>query len=1342
LWKEHIVVKSILRAAVAAVAVGVPVGFAQTVQIAGTRTQYQVHEPIELSILDAQGDAAVQLQHEDGSIITLTVPASAEGNVRLVTIDGGTLRPGKYTAKIGESTVELGVAPDEHANAFWTAQWVHQGATPENIAARGGWMYFTGDYVSLHPRTPKPGDLAEAYVAASMKPYALMVCGGGHQLDLDLPNDWGDPWVQRAVAWRSQLAALSNRIYPIAGNHIFDEPGLTWWPVKDEEGKTLYTSPFAIPHQLEEFTKLTGKQIPTGDAAEALPKLKPIMEDWLAFFDLRMKYLGQAWYASVWGTQSVHPQFQTVNQVSSSYAPHAATDGVDSRQNKPYTIVSGHGQYSDLPYGKFQPLRGAESMQGFSWDKPHIYLPMWYTHNWQSIRIEVWASFASKIEGQLYTPEQDFSMSGTKNGMWGTLTTFEIAELNRRLARIGGVMNTLPKRLAPVAVIQSHTQAGWDIANENHPQVNEDNPWYASRHRDAVNQTFFRILETGMIPNCIDEAEIVEKGADFLQQWKVLYVPGLQYAKPEFKAALEAYVKAGGTLVQNKGDGLIIDGATVLEHQFPSSSTYYREKIAGLLKDNKEEAALNSTDLAWRQWTAAGAPNFAKELADLIGEQPFESSNKEVLLGVHNQGDTFYVFLANNAQNKENPRGVKNEQMPAETNLRVPAGVLYDALNGGEIPITDGQAQIKLAAGDGAVLVHLPSAPPPISVEASVAEGNRLNVAVTWGPMLPFRVRIFDPSGKEIGDYYRGTNNPENATRFETSYVLGINAAPGEYTVRVDEWLTGKSAEAKVSVAVVQNPSFASADADRISIYFDDAQKIANLVAGKMQQPDYSQLNWDAPRVMGLDPKKFAIFAPEADLESANKVAEALRGKGMTVEVNPEYAIVPFKREPNRGGAGPRFREQNFENIYANTIVLGDHPLLKASTDRGHINRPPKPGFPGDGRAYVQWGAGCYQAGWENVFIVGNVAAGTEWLLATINGNPPQGAEAAVSASVQPAEEAQAAPPALNVASEVKLYDTPVGVGVSADGSTTFVALHDGSVSAYDKDGKPLWNTPALMLAMDMKVSPRGDRLAIAGYPGVVVIDTATGQVLDGYRAAPKVTGSQTHHANQIISVAWNDAGTLVAAGWSNNPTKPDLGDPQKPVILSADGKVLRHIEDIPGSVMGVAFVPGTDTLLIGADQLTAINAADGSKLWTNDLNGAFSFAFSADGQTAAAGTFIDRRAATFSLASVVGSVAFLPDGSLAAAVWGGTKPLYVLKGEKPEPLFQSKYAFQSVMWNGESNQLIACEQGGNIWLLDASGAVQAKLDDEAGTTVWRAVPTADGLLVGRMNRVVQHITR
>src|SRR5262249_16200190 len=153
--------------------------------------------------------------------------------------------------------------------------------------------------------------LAESYVAARMKPFARMILGGGHQLDLELINDWGDPWVQRTVIWRMQLAALSNRIYPIMGLHCYDEPGLTWWPTKDIPGHKADANPFVIPHQIDEFQKLTGKRMPEGPFSFTGPRYAGMMNDWLTFMDMRMKYLEQAWYATVWGTECVEPKFLT-----------------------------------------------------------------------------------------------------------------------------------------------------------------------------------------------------------------------------------------------------------------------------------------------------------------------------------------------------------------------------------------------------------------------------------------------------------------------------------------------------------------------------------------------------------------------------------------------------------------------------------------------------------------------------------------------------------------------------------------------------------------------------------------------------------------------------------------------------------------------------------------------------------------------------------------------------------------------------------------------------------------------------------------------------------------------
>jgi hypothetical protein len=1319
------------------------------VALAGTRTVFFMNEPIELAV---SGAGALTVRHDDGSTLTIALPAS--GSTRLVTLKPNTLKPGEYVATDGTAhSAHFTVSLPQHPNAFFTAQWVQSGGTAENAAAKGGWMYFNSDYVSMHPRAPQPGDIAEAYVAARMKPYALMVLGGGHQLDLDVQNDWGDPWVQRAIVWRMNLAALSDRIYPIAGLHTFDEPGLTWWPVptgeKDDKGNAkIELSPYAIPHQLEEFQKISGKTMPFETFTKAGPHYAEHMDDWLAFMGMRMKYLEQAWWADRWGTDAVEPAFKTLNQVSSSYAPGDTTDGVDTRQNRPYDIVSGHGGYSDLPFGTFQPVQSAEGFQGFSEGKPHYFLPMWYTHIWSSMRNAIWMSWATKLEGMMCTPEQDFGLTGSQFGFHGTNTVFEVAEINRRLALVGDAIKQLPRTPAPVAVLHSWRQAAWDIAAENHPELAKNGvPHYVSRHRDAVSLSFWRLMDMGLLPNWIDESEASAKGAAFLKQWKVIVLPRLTTISPELRKALEEYIAGGGKLVQFKDDTLKLPGALISDADFGDSSQHY--------KDVTQTDATQNRDLNWRAWNEETAGHFARDINAWIGARPYRSSNPNVFVNPQRAGAATYLLIANNAQSAENPRGLKHELIPTSTAIAVPGGgVLYDLFNGGTVPVQSGQAQLALAAGDGACWLHLPAAPGAMKLSAKVTNDNAVQIALSWGRVgyLPFRLRVFDPAGVQCDELFRATAPQNGVTHFAMSYPLGANAAPGAWSFETYEWLTGKKATAKVTVKPATRGAWSTLDADKVSIYFDDAQKIRDLFAGKAAQPEYSKLNWDSKRVFGLDPKKFAVFGDEAN---ADKIAAALRAKGMTVAVNPKYEIVPFQHEPNRGGAGPKFREANYENIYAHAIVLPGHPLAAQAQQRGHINRPVTKAFPGAGRAFIQWGLSAYQAGWNDVWVFGDENAGVQWLLNAINNPQIHEGESTreLNAALQPTPRAKtqtAAPHTLSIVQQVNTPDTPVGVASSEDGKVLYLLQRDGTAAAYDAHGKVLWRQQTLLIGNDLALSPRGNRIAISGYPGLLVLDVASGKVLGGYHA-PAVAVAAAGKRPLMTGIAWSDDSQLVAAGWADNYPANDKDVARLPaVVLDAGGKVLRELA-VAGDVMGAAFAPGSETLLLGADQLTAINAQSGAVLWQSPLKGVQAFAFAPDGKTAVAGGW-GQTAGVVDLAdgkivrqakfdAVVGGVALLPSGDLVAAVWGGTKPLYVLRAgqEKPQPFFQSRFGFQNVQWSPQRKALVAGEEGGDLWLLDSNGKVLGKRSD-AGTTAYRMHLRGNEVLLARMNRVAQRV--
>ena len=447
--------------------------------LTSTRTQFTNAEPVELSVLYTNDggnlkNVPLAIRHQDGSQLTLAVPVSArrgQTQARLVAINAGILKPGQYTAGIGDKSVTFAVHQDWNASAYFVGAWMQGNNDWQTAQAKGGWMYCNSDLINASVRQPRAGDLVEEYIAARMKPFAMCVMGGGHQMDLHLENDWGDPWIERAVIWKMGLAALSDRIYPMAGIHAFDEPGLTWWPTA-----------LTVPVHLEEFKRLTGKEMPSGGWDDSVTKYKDRIDDFMEFADMRLKYLQQAWYGSVWGVDVVHAPFTTINQMASSYSPGNVMDGVDTRMELPYRVVSGHGGYSDW-LGSWVPVISAVADHGWTWDKPHYFLPMWGYFDAPQMRQETFLSWSSKLEGMEYDPYHDWSLAADPTYI-SENCIFEIAENNRRMAMVGDVMSRMPRALSPVAVLLSDRQYAYDFANANYPKAQAVG--YYSQHRDKV----------------------------------------------------------------------------------------------------------------------------------------------------------------------------------------------------------------------------------------------------------------------------------------------------------------------------------------------------------------------------------------------------------------------------------------------------------------------------------------------------------------------------------------------------------------------------------------------------------------------------------------------------------------------------------------------------------------------------------------------------------------------------------------------------------------------------------------------------------------------------------------
>ena len=293
-----------------------------------------------------------------------------------------------------------------------------------------------------------------------------------------------------------------------------------------------------------------------------------------------------------------------------------------------------------------------------------------------------------------------------------------------------------------------------------------------------------------------------------------------------------------------------------------------------------------------------------------------------------------------------------------------------------------------------------------------------------------------------------------------------------------------------------------------------------------------------------------------------------------------------------------------------------------------------------------------------------------------------------------------------------------------------------------------------------LAVSPKGDRLAVGGYPGLFVLDAAGGKVLGGSKAGP-LQPRQSYGASRIICAAWNSAGTLVAGGWMNNVhrlgrwkthVKPDLPK-LEPIVLDAEGNALPGPQGIIGSVYGMAFVPNYRHVAPRRrpvdrggcpDRRRALaqrhQRRDGLRLLRRRHPRRGGRLGQKCREVQPGGWQAHARPPP-------STPTWAASRCCPAAIWSppsGAAPARcscsATASSRPEPFFQSSYGFQHVLWSPADNALVAAEEGGKLWLLNPEGKALALLEDDAGATAYRMSLQGNTLLLGRMNHAVQRI--
>ena len=299
----------------------------------------------------------------------------------------------------------------------------------------------------------------------------------------------------------------------------------------------------------------------------------------------------------------------------------------------------------------------------------------------------------------------------------------------------------------------------------------------------------------------LDE-DIVEGALD---QYDVLVMPKADTLTRSMHDRITAFAQSGKKVIADRSLRATIEEAVITDFDFTHQLRIDGRNLA------KRNAVTAEED---REIMEA----YAAELAPILADLPrlADSDSPRVLTNSVEDGDVLYHFFINDDRTF-GPRFGK-WKLRFELGVRQTADVsvlcgenaaLYDALRGRQIECQRDQGRARFALdlppAAGTLIAQLPE--PIGSVEADVPEqavGGRpvearfrvlAESGRAFGNVLPLRVDVVDAIGRKM-EWGRFTATRDGVCRF--TFTPAINDAPGTWTVRVTELISGQSTSASI----------------------------------------------------------------------------------------------------------------------------------------------------------------------------------------------------------------------------------------------------------------------------------------------------------------------------------------------------------------------------------------------------------------------------------------------------------------------------------------------------------------------------------------------------------------
>ena len=1163
--------------------------------------------------------------------------------------------------------------------------------------------------------------VGDRLTAAGLQWLTALAASGGAQGSLGPERDLSDPQVVRAIHQRiQQRLAAESRFRNCIGVHLTDQGSLAYGG-----GAGGAAGPFGVPARIEQYKKRFNVQEAPWREGSAR------WDDWYQFMTYRAGILGECLADWTAAARAADPACLVT---STAGDPIRLADGVYPPLGARGLPILSVPVSLTSPAGMLMPAIEADLQRAGNWGKPVWLMPeVSADAELDELRAAIYLALAMKIDGVIYPPNLDYHLDRPNADQLSTDLLAGVSAINETLTRLGDLLLTLDKPRGEVAILYSATEHIDRIGRNplGNPQA-LGYPWTLLAAYEACMFAHFPatfLTEGGLLAG---------EGA----KSKVILAIGLNRIRPEVKAALEAYIAAGGVVLTDPNTKAEIAGAKPLDVTFPDLYQYSAD-ILKKAEEQKADATLELRDAVIQAKLLY--PLLAPLRAELKRhiERDYTASDPDIVVCDQRCGAANYIFVVNDTQRTDLFRGLKWELAAARTRVTLREGsyAVYEAVRGERVYPMRGKGHpsldLILPAGDLRIYALLPEAIEGVRItHASFASRGLYVGAVVHGETgssflglklptgaahpidaaIPIEITARDPAGRERLRVYR-VHTPDG---YSETLPLASFEQPGKWTLVVRELLSGRSAKTTFHV-----PGSSGAWVSRRGpLAAFDGARIASVLRS-------SQPLW-------------IVVGTEEEATKAEPLAAALRSQQRPVEIKLAADLAKDRTLSQAEAAtyiSAAPNNQPTPDIRQDAILLGDittHPLLQTVHNYGILPRTVTPDYPGLGGALLCCRRSVFEPDTETVIAEAADPAGVgraiEALLAAARGREPRTAWLSLSADrtlAEPKRKTETEIERLAVAWRRTEADNPVSAAASFQSLDMAVGFNDGMVIDYDRIGKSAWDRRCVTRVRAVAKSLDGVWTAAASFPEVVLL-TSTGR--PQFNVAMEETSYRADHTaialspDGMLTVAGTRRGVITGYGLQGNKVFT-LGD--KDADEQKEGWQSRF-----GTINAISLSPRTGVTTAGGELGTVAIEPTGQEAWASkDLNRVSAVASSlGEEQTVVIGSRSGYVASVSGgtelwrkpVDGYVASVCYRGDSQdVLAASLGGTLVCFDKDGKELWS-HRSPVGFRFVASSVDGAIIAAAELAGKVILFDKAGKVIAESEPFDGVARAFAM-TADG---------------